>query len=991
MRTCPSCEREVDGEFAFCPHCGAVLATTRQREQRKTVTVVFCDVTGSTSLGESVDVEALSSLLGRYFERMKSIVERHGGTVEKFIGDAVMAAFGVPLAHEDDALRAVRAAEEMRDALPDLQIQARIGVNTGEVVTGTNQMLATGDAVNVAARLEQAAAPGEVLIGELTLALVRDAVDVEPMEPLSLKGKAEPVPAFRLLRVREASEHRHGLMFVGRGAELATLRQASERASSDRCCELVTIVGDAGVGKSRLVGEFLSQGGMAVARGRCLPYGEGITYSPVADVVRQLDVMPQEPAAVEAIRSLLGWSDATSSADEIAWAVRKTMERSATDRLLVVVFDDLQWGEDTFLDLIDHVAHLSKDAPILLLGMARPELLERRAAWPVTVRLGSLSDEDVMRIIGDRVSERVRAKIAHVAAGNPLFVQEMLAMTDDADGEVIVPPSLQALLAARLDQLDHDHRLALEIGAVEGEVFHPAAVRAIAPEDIDIGPLLAALVDNGLIEPSEQHLFGGDAFRFHHLLIRDVAYGSMRKATRAELHRRFATWLEQRGAEPVEIDEVVGYHYEQAHRYRAELGMPTDDQLAAVARDRLTAAGRRAYLRGDHHAAIGLLGRAAALLPPAEIALLLEITLSDALNEVGRGAEAVALAGSIAERSSRAGDRVAELCARIQADVFRLSLEPEGVADGLHALVEESLPVFEAKGDDLPLRVAYYALGYVEAMRGRMGPMTDAFDRAAAHATAIGSSPHLDGWRASGRVEGPTPVPEALAWLDEQDGPGSPSRHLHMFRAHALAMLGRFDEARRLLREARAELLDRGGGIELGAMLGLHWVEVERLSGDPIATADVGIEGCRLLDELGEHGYQSTAAGYVAQALYALDRIDEADTWARRAAELGASDDIFTQMLWRQAQAKIVAGQGHDAEAERLAREAVGLAEQTDAIDAQGWAHADLGEVLAIVGRLDDAAEELEEAIARFVQKGNVVLAERTRDRLSVLREEAQA
>jgi len=281
--------------------------------QRKTVTVLFCDVTGSTALGESLDPEALQELLARYFERMKAIVEHHGGTVEKFIGDAVMAVFGVPAAHEDDALRAARAAVEMRDALPELGVEARIGLTTGEVVVGTEERLATGDAVNVAARLEQAAEPGEVLIGEPTLELVLEAVEVEPVEPLALKGKAEPVPAHRLLRVLDAPERAHETPFVGRENEVATVQGAWARACEERRCELVTIVGDAGVGKTRLAAEALASLGVKAARGRCLPYGEGITYWPVVEVLKQLDVLPTDAVVASAVRSLLEEGDAPAS------------------------------------------------------------------------------------------------------------------------------------------------------------------------------------------------------------------------------------------------------------------------------------------------------------------------------------------------------------------------------------------------------------------------------------------------------------------------------------------------------------------------------------------------------------------------------------------------------------------------------------------------------------------------------------------------------
>src|SRR6266542_1954698 len=314
MLACSSCGREIDGEFAFCPHCGAELASAPpSREHRKTVTVLFCDVTGSTALGESIDPEALRERLARYFGRMKAIVERHGGTVEKFIGDAVMAVFGVPVVHQDDALRAVRAAAEMREALPELGLQARIGVNTGEVVTGTEERLVTGDAVNVAARLEQAAPPGEALIGASTLALVREAAEVEPVESLALKGKDEPDPAYRPLWVRDGLERRPGTPFVGRGPELALLRDAWQRVQAGGRCEQVTVVGDAGVGKSRLVAEALASIEAMAFRGRCPPYGEGMTDWAVVEVLKQLHRLPPDESAAASIRSLLGDSRAATS------------------------------------------------------------------------------------------------------------------------------------------------------------------------------------------------------------------------------------------------------------------------------------------------------------------------------------------------------------------------------------------------------------------------------------------------------------------------------------------------------------------------------------------------------------------------------------------------------------------------------------------------------------------------------------------------------
>ena len=502
---------------------------------RKVVTVLFCDVVGSTALGESVDPEALQSLLARYFERMKQIVESHEGSVEKFIGDAVMAVFGVPQVHEDDALRACRAAVEMQAAFPELGLQGRIGINTGEVVTGTEERLAAGDAVNVAARLQQAAEPDEILIGGLTLELVRGAVDSEPVGPLELKGKREPVAAHLLASVRDAPERSHESRFVGREREVGMIRDTWQRAVDGERCELVTIVGDAGLGKSRLVAESLAGIDARIVRGRCLPYGQGITYWPVVEVIKQLAALPSDPAAAAALRSLIGESDGGTSAEEIAWAFRKLLEERAP---LVVVLDDIQWGEQTFLELVEGVALLSAGAPILLVCMARPELLMHRADWPVALRLEPLAAEAAEQLISELPLE-LRDRIARAAGGNPLFLTEMLAMAGETD-DLDVPPTLRALLAARLDQLEPPERAVLERGAIEGELFHRGAVQALSPEETQITPRLAVLTRKDLIRPDRAQLPGDDGFRFRHLLIRDAAYEALPKSTRAELHRRFA-------------------------------------------------------------------------------------------------------------------------------------------------------------------------------------------------------------------------------------------------------------------------------------------------------------------------------------------------------------------------------------------------------------------------------------------------------------------
>ncbi|HEY8764784.1 MAG TPA: tetratricopeptide repeat protein, partial [Solirubrobacteraceae bacterium] len=600
-----------------------------------------------------------------------------------------------------------------------------------------------------------------------------------------------------------------------------------------------------------------------------------------------------------------------------------------------------------------------------------------------------LSGEDAASLIGVGVAEELRSRIAAAAAGNPLFIGEMLAMAGEAGDKVEVPPTLKALLAARLDQLNEPERRVLERGSVEGELFHRGAVQALGPEEPQVTPRLAALVRRELIRPDAAQFAGEDGFRFRHLLIRDAAYDALPKATRAELHERYAGWLEQRGDELVELDEILGYHLEQACQYRAELGLHQDDDLAARARVRLSAGGRRAFLRQDYGAAVSLLERAAALVPPAEIDLALEVDLVDALFETGRGGDALRRADSLAERASAAGDRVGELCGRVQEGLLRTFLEPEGATDKLAALLEQALPVFEAAGDDLALYTAYRALGQVANMRAQIDAGLEAFERAFAHAQRAGLPHELLTWRAAFRFFGTTPVPELLAWLNEQEARGVRDIALREYRGEALAMLGRFDEARALLAEARAALAERGGGNLLATTTGMTSVDVELLAGDPAAAAELGAEGCRLLDELGEQSQLSTAAGMLAQALYALDRLEEADAWAGRAAELGASDDAYTQMLWRQVRAKVLARRGEHAGAERLAREAVAIGEETDMLDTQGDTHADLAEVLLLAGKPDEAAAALEQALERYERKGNLVSAQRAQTRLAELQHAA--
>jgi class 3 adenylate cyclase/tetratricopeptide (TPR) repeat protein len=981
---CASCGQANPEGARFCNACAAPLdAAQVEREQRKTVSIVFCDITGSTELGESSDPERLRALLARYFERMRGIVEAHGGSVEKFIGDAVMAVFGVPVAHEDDALRACRAAVEMRDALPELGLGGRIGVNTGEVVTGTEERLATGDAVNVAARLEQAAEPDEVLVGEETLRLVRAAVEVGAERRLELKGKAEPVPAYPLLGVTGELERRFATPMVGRERELQGLRDAFARAGADRSCQLFTILGSAGVGKSRLVTEFLATSEARVVHARCLSYGEGITYWPVVAILKQLDTLPDGDAA-RPLRSLLGETEMPASAEEIAWGFRKLLEQEAQDQPLVVVFDDLHWGEETLLDLVEHVADLSRDAPLLLLCMGRPELLELRPSWgggkwnATTVLLEPLDAAETDRLLAELgdVPEGLHQRIVQVAEGNPLFLEEMLALVRGSGGvQVEVPPTIQALLAARLDQLDPAERTVLEHGSVEGRTFHRGAVVALGNDDGEVDRRLVALVRKELVRPERAQLVGDDAYRFRHLLIRDAAYDALPKATRADLHRRFATWLEEHGQSLVELDEIAGYHLEQAVRYLGELGQ-ADPALALAAGERLAAAGKRARRRADTLAAVNLMERSLELTRAQRLDVHLEADVARMLI-FPNTRRALEVAKAAAQRAEAVGDEAEKALAR--ALVGETGLHA-GVAslDEAERLGREAVVVLEAVGDDEGLVHAWLGLSLVANSRCQYGEWAEATERAVLHARAAGTYGHTWGLGVA-LSQGPRPAAEALAALDSLLSE-QPSSNDLMLRGVLLAMLGRIEEAWAVARPADEQ------AREFGWDFGGTWLaQIAMLAGDDEAAAEHLSNACEAYERGGNTPVLSTYAPLLGQILCALGRYEEAEPLAAKGRELGDPEDVLTQTIWRQTEALIHSHRGKHVEAERLAREALERAETTDGLHLQGDAFAIIAQVLEAAERREEAIAAWQEALDRYERKGIVPLARRVRQRLAAV------
>ncbi|MEK6191029.1 MAG: adenylate/guanylate cyclase domain-containing protein [Chloroflexota bacterium] len=1051
-RVCANCETENPAGSRFCNGCGAALeaASPPAAETRKTVTVLYCDAISSTALGERIDPESLRNLMTRYFDVMREVIEFHGGVVEKFIGDAVMAVFGVPVVHEDDALRACRAAVEIRDRLAalDTEIRAdrgatvewRMGINTGEVVAGDasgGQRIVTGDAVNVAARLEGAAAPGEILLGADTHALVRNSVTADSVEPLTLKGKTEPVPAWRLVGVTdEVRRHTRPLEapLVGRRRPLRLLDDAFHEAVEERICHLFTILGVAGVGKSRLVDEFIgSLGDQAqVATGRCLAYGHGITYWPVAEAIRHgagiaegapsetavtrlREVLGTEPEAERVaaiVGGLLGIEDSPPAPDEIFWAIRKTFEGLARGRPLVLIFDDVHWGEPTFLDLIEHMADWTRDAPILLIVMARAELLEKRPAWGggkrwvTTMSLEPLSEvesEELVTSLLGRVElpAELRAQISHAAEGNPLFVEELLGKLID-DGflvtagegwsaladlrQLAIPPTIQALLAARLDGLNSEERTVIERASVEGKVFHRGAVTELAPEPMrgQVRDRLASLMRMELVRPDQASFAGEEAYRFRHLLIRDAAYQALAKQTRSELHERFAAWLERVAADRLaEYEEIVAYHLEQAYRYRAELGPPDAhaQDLALRAGTLLADAGERADARGDAPATVDLLGRAVELLPddlPRRRRLLFR--LGDRCYEAGDGPRAERILTDAIVEADRAGDEGSSALAALALIAVRASTRSTEQAESLRE-TERLAAILARVGDDAGARLAQAWAAFLLFAMGRAGEAT----RLAQALVELGDGDEL--WQREARmawgislVHGPTLVEDAVAGLQAQvdRGRGAPSMEgANRGIGRLRGLQGRFAEARELCARARAAFEELGNRVQLASNFGAEG-KIEHLAGNFAEAARLIRESYEVMTAIGDRSFASTFGAELGEVLLDLGDDDEAWRFGAIARDTSSTDDVTSQASGRAVQARVLSRRGDHIAAEDLAREAAAIMATTDYLVQHGDVVVHLAHVLRERGKTDDALAAAREALALYEQKGATFLIERT-------------
>jgi class 3 adenylate cyclase len=1007
MQTCRGCGTQNPVGARFCFSCGAQLQEVRK--SRKVVSVLFVDVTGSTAMAERADPEYVQRRLSRYFIEMRAVVERHGGTVEKFIGDAVMAVFGFPVVHEDDALRAVRAAGEMRDILRSLELAARIGINTGEVIAGGGETLVTGDVVNVAARLEQAAQPGDLLIGARTYELVRDAVKVAGVEPLALRGKSEPVRAYRLLEVdpgAPARTSRLDVPMVGREAERDLLRRALARVSEHRTCQLFTILGAAGVGKSRLAAEFLGDIGdkATVVRGRCLPYGEGITYWPISEVVRQAarsqpDDTPEVlrerlaaivdedgPAVAQLIVEALGLATATGG-EEIFWAIRKFFEALSRASPLVVVFDDVHWGEPTFLDLIEYIADWTRGAALLLVCLARPELLESRQGWSggklnaTTVLLEPLDQKDALRLIDsldDTLPEATHRRVVDAAEGNPLFIEEMVRILSEGgtSTDLVEAPTIQALLAARLDRLDRTERVVLERAAVEGKVFHRGSVTALSPEGHNVAGGLLSLVRKDLIRSERAAIAGEEAFRFRHLLIRDAAYDAIPKQERADLHKAFATWLEHRSTE---YQEILGYHLEQAARYSADLGDP-NLELARRAANCLGRAAQAASSRGDVPAAASLFRRATQLDPDASLFLQLAET------EIQAGeleSAAVTLKRAILE-AERAGNQRALTEGELALSWIRMQVAPEGSTQEARRIAEQAIMLYDKLADDAALARAWLRLSEVRQNDRSWEGVFQATEHALEYARRAHDLP-LE-VKATARLAvwaGPTPADEGIllmrALIPKAAGNRVQTAAILQSVAPLESMRGRTDAARAAYREAQTVYADLGLRLQL-ATAAFGAFTAEFVAGDFPAAEREARKGYEILSGIGERGYLSTQAAMLGEALYAQGRVDEAQEYANVCREAAGTEDSHSQTQWRTLLAKVLARRGEIVEALRLAGDAVERASAMRTFPLlEGDALMSLAEVLRLVGRRIEAAAAAARAAAAYERKANIVSADHAR------------
>ena len=1065
MLNCSACGTPLPETHRFCAACGAPAAgwllplapDGAPAGIRKNVVVLFADLVGSTELGEALDPEPLRQILEQYFARCAACITGQGGTVEKYIGDAVMAIFGVPAVREDDALRAVLAGSEIIAAIEDysaalarehgVTMRVRVGIAAGEVMVSrrtSGDLHVVGDTLNTASRLQSAAGPGEVILGPSAADLVRGQVAVEPVGPLVLKGKAEPVRAWRLVSTVSLAERGTLVPMVNRAEEIGLLRDAYRRAADHRQASFVTILGGPGIGKSRLVEQFLPNAADAtVLSASCRSTGRGWTYQPVSDLInscgldRIADLLASRadgPRALRWLGQIAGQGSVQAGAgvgpggvEEISWAVTTLLDALAEARPLVLIWEDIQWAEPTLLDLIEDVSGWLTDVPIMTLCIGRPELIETRPRWGggkpfgSTFELAPMSPEHtadlVAALAGDGPAATGRAKELVTAAceGNPLFAELMLGLIADGGAVGAIPPTVQAMLEARIDQLPPSQRDLLQRAAILGREFARSDLEALCG-DRPVEPDLRHLVRRNLLGRAER----GGGMRFSQALIRDTAYAMTPKADRQRWHQLAADALsgDFPGHDENGPHDRLAYHLEAACLLRREL-RPSDPELGALAERAaaaLLAQGSLASLRGDLPAAAGLLSRGRDLLPPNDSRhAALALRISDAHMGLMENREALD-AVAVAERQCDGDPRAATAC-EVQRLIIgaRMNLRPltEVAADA--AAIAARLA--GDPGDHLSQGRLHQLAAMLEVAGDRIGPAEESLRAAVTHARALGDRAEEDRLLA-GICEvtlwGPTPARDGLALCDELRVRFADNRALlapvALTSAGLLALTGDLAASMNWLAEARsyaedlrlrlAAIVVRQAAGFVHAVAGQHLIAAEEYLA---AAADlrvvVNVPGARTLEvraarELLAGGRPAAAWEVIADGP-AADAGGRPDGRGSRPGDgpgdqAGADDrrddpstemsDPVTRLMAAAVRALLDSAAGRHERATLAAEHVASLIGQTDNLTLRGDVLFDCARVFRAAGDAEAGRSLATRARDEYLAKGAELPASRVRD-----------
>lgn len=987
----------------------------QRRRERKYATALFADLVGSTSLAETEDPEVVQSLVGRAFDRLTEEISRYEGLPEKFMGDAVLAVFGVPRSHEDDAERAVRAALEMQAVLSELnrgfvaegrpELGMRIGVESGEVlvdqerVRGTRDRMLTGDAVNVAARLQGAAEPGRVIVGPATFAATKDVIEYRELPALELKGKAELVPAWQVLRVRAKQRGERPQLgmeaaLVGREEELTVLKQTLRRVQQEGRPALVTVVGPAGVGKSRLVRELEHHaeglpGFVYWRRGRCLAYGNA-SYSALADAIKaQSEILEDDPTDVAVkktddavrelfgdteiapqIRALVGAGEAGSfPREDLFEAWRRFLERLAARYPLTVILEDVHWADDGLLDFVEHTADWAQ-GPILLVALARPELFDRRPHWgggkrnATSLYLDPLSARESEAMLGDLLSGDVDPGLVRTiterSEGNPLYVEEIvrkliddgvLRATEAAKwevakpvGDVELPRSVQALIAVRIDSLPEDEKAALQDAAVVGRVFWAGAVAALTGRPIaEVREILGRLRVKELVVPIDPPSFSDEhEFTFRHALIRDGAYESLPKSLRADKHAQVAGWaLGRAGDRADEIAELIATHDVEALRYLDELGSTGPDR-DAVARDGY----RWARGAGDRATSLWLSAEAARWYGHA-------LRLGDSI-----GAPA-------AER------------AEIARALARASMGGESNEDTEMAC-RRALALFEETGDDLGAGWAHAWMIFVMFLRRREDEARRHADAALALLEPLGETPELAEairlrgqflWRL-GEMEEAEASSRRASEIARRVGALDIEAAAMQDLGVELSQTGRTQEALAVSEDAFRLAKEAGDRINLQRMYNNFASILTDFASDLPRAKAVAEEGLEMARRAGGTGWTAWIEGTLGAIELMHGDLEAAETWSRASIEhaISSGDQPLAGSRHAVLAWLLVLRGDPDAAAQALARATAILDEQPDpqTTPLLHWLEAQLALTAGADGEAVTLLWEAAEGLARF-------------------------